>query len=71
MQVVDVRDTIREAITERGYIQSAVAKKARLTPAKLSGILNKSRKLEASELFILCDILHLDPRELMNNALPK
>lgn len=36
-----------------------------LTPAKLSGILNKSRKLEANEMLALCAALKIDPLYLI------
>jgi len=63
---IDVRDNLRAIIADRGYIQAVIAKKANLTPAKLSAILNKSRKLDANEMVVLCDVLQIEPRDLIN-----
>ena len=68
MYEVDVRDTLKKVIAERGYIQAVIAKKANLTPAKLSAILNKSRKLDANEMFSLCAVLQIEPRELLSRG---
>lgn len=62
----DIRENLKAIITDSGYKQAVIAQKAQLTPAKLSGILNKSRKLEAGEMFLLCDALGITPEELLN-----
>ena len=62
---MDIRDNLKAIIAENGYIQAAIARKAGLTPAKLSGILNKSRKLEANEMLALCAALKIDPLYLI------
>lgn len=62
----DIRDNLKLVIKDRGYIQAAIAKKARLTPMQLSQILSKERKLEANELFDVCDAIEMTPVELKN-----
>jgi len=62
---MDMRDTIRETIVERGYKQGVIARRVQLTPAKLSATLNKKRKLEGNELINLCEVLEIDPRIFM------
>lgn len=61
---MDVRINLRDAIREKGYNQAAIAKKAGLSPCKLSQIVNLSRKLEANEMFALCDAIDMTPVEL-------
>lgn len=60
----DIRDNLKLVIREKCYIQAAIAKKAKLTPMKLSQILSKERKLEANELFDICEAIGMTPMEL-------
>lgn len=62
--MIDVRENVRDFIFEKGFKQAAIAQKARLTPAKLSGIMNLNRKLEVNEFFSICDALGVTPDEL-------
>ncbi len=64
--MIDVRDNLKTIISERGYIQAVIAKKANMTPAQLSGILNKNRRLDVNEFIVLCEVLRLTPEELLN-----
>lgn len=61
---MDIRVNLKTVIRDRGYIQSAIAKKANMTPCKLSQIINLERRLEANELFSLCDAMDMTPVEL-------
>ena len=45
-------------------MQSAIARKSKLSPYKLSMVLNKQRKLDANELFDVCDAIDMTPTEL-------
>ncbi len=60
----DIRDTLKSVISDKGFIQAAVARKANLSSSKLSSILNKGRKLEANELFAICDAIGMSPMDL-------
>ena len=51
-------------ISDKGYSQAAIAKKANMNPSKLSMVLNKNRRLEANELFSLCEAMEITPVEL-------
>ncbi|MCM1439911.1 MAG: helix-turn-helix domain-containing protein [Roseburia sp.] len=62
----DIRDNLKVVIRDKGYIQAVIAKKANISPCKLSQILNKSRKLEANELFDICEVIEMTPSELRN-----
>lgn len=62
----DVRENLKEIIADGGYKQNIIAQKAQLTAAKLSAILNKSRKLDANEMFVLCEVLGITPEQLLN-----
>lgn len=62
----DVRENLKEIIADGGYKQNVIAQKAQLTAAKLSAILNKSRKLDANEMFTLCEVLGITPEQLLN-----
>ena len=61
----DVRDKLKLIMEDRGCIQAAIAIKANMEPDKLSLTLSKKRKLDANELFNLCDALGITPVELM------
>lgn len=64
MQEKDIRKKLRKVIKEKGYIQAVVANKANMTPVKLSQIINLERRLEANELFALCEAIEMTPMEL-------
>lgn len=62
----DIRDNLKAVIIEKGFIQNVIAKKAKLSPAKLSSILSKNRRLEANEMFAICAAIGMTPEELKN-----
>lgn len=61
---MDIRENLKNVIEEKGYMQSAIARKSKLSPYKLSMVLNKQRKLDANELFDVCDAIDMTPTEL-------
>lgn len=62
--MTDVRINLREIIRDRGFIQATIAKKAKMKPCKLSQVVNLERKLEANEMFALCNAMGITPVEL-------
>jgi transcriptional regulator with XRE-family HTH domain len=60
----DVRKGLRTIIKNGAYNQTALAKKVGLSPSQLSGILSLNRKLDANEMFALCDVLNVRPEHL-------
>ncbi len=67
----DVRDNIKMAVKERCFTQSAIAAKANMSPVVLSMILSKKRKLEANELYDLCEAMEISPNELRTRYEPR
>lgn len=63
---MDIRDNLKAVIRDKSYIQAAIARKANLTPMKFSQILSKERRLEANELFDICEAIDMTPMELRN-----
>lgn len=61
---VDIRDKLKQVMEDRCCVQAAIARRANITPDKLSLILSRNRKLEANELFGLCEALDITPVEL-------
>ena len=61
---MDVRVNLKYLIKDRGYIQAVLAKKANMTPCKLSQVINLERKLEANEMLALCEAMSVTPVEL-------
>ena len=51
-------------IRDRGYIQAVIANKANMSPCKLSQVINLERRLEANEMFALCEAMNVTPMEL-------
>ena len=62
--MTDVRINLKEVIKERGFSQAAIARKAGISPCKLSQVVNLERKLEANEMFALCNAMGITPVEL-------
>ncbi len=62
--MTDVRISLREIIRDRGFRQAAIAGKAGMSPSKLSQVVNLERKLEANEMFALCNAMGITPVEL-------
>lgn len=60
----DIRYNLKSVIEDKGYIQAAIAEKANIAPCKLSQVLNGKRKLDANELFNLCEAIEMTPVEL-------
>lgn len=67
----DIRVELRNVIRDKGYIQAAIAKKAGLSPVKLSMILNLERRLEANELFEVCKVIEMTPNRIMLETIKK
>jgi hypothetical protein len=64
--LVDIRDNLKELIKDKGLIQASIAKRINLSPSTLSMILNKTRRLDANELFDICRALEITPTDLYN-----
>lgn len=60
----DVRVVLKSIIHDRGFSQAAIARKAKMSPAKLSNILNLRRRLEANDMFALCDAMNINYSDL-------
>jgi transcriptional regulator with XRE-family HTH domain len=60
----DVRVVLKSIIHDRGFSQAAIARKAKMSPAKLSDILNLRRRLEANDMFALCDAMNINCNDL-------
>lgn len=57
----DVRDQIKAIIRDRAHIQAEIARRADITPAKLSLILNKRARLDVNDFNRLCAALNVTP----------
>lgn len=55
----DVREIIGALIRERGFSQAVIARKAGMRPQQLCAVINMRRKLDANELFALCDAMEI------------
>ena len=66
--MTDVRLILKSIIHDRGFNQAAIARKANIAPAKLSDILNLRRRLEANDMFALCDAMGINYSELKPSA---
>lgn len=60
----DVRDNITRIIRERAYNQSAIARRAGLTPDQLCATLKHRRKLDANEFLAVCEALSMTPEDV-------
>ena len=64
----DARDGIAAEIRARGFKQSALANKVGLTEQQLSDIVNKRRKMDANEMFLLCRAMGILPNILFESS---
>ena len=64
--MIDVRENLKRVVVRSGYKQSVIAERSNLTADKLSSILNLNRKLEANEMFEICNVLGITPNELFS-----
>lgn len=62
--MTDIRVLLRKAIDTSGLKRVVVAERSNLTPAQLCDILNLRRKLEANEMFDICDAIQITPEQL-------
>lgn len=60
----DVRLILKSVINDRGFSQAAIARKANISPSKLSDILNLRRRLDANEMFDICDAMEISYSDL-------
>lgn len=60
----DVRTVLKNVFKRKAVVQAEIARRAGLTPDQLSAVINKRRRLEADELFRICDALDMSPDEL-------
>jgi len=60
----DIRINLRAAIRDKCFSQAEIARRAGMTPCKLSQVVNLERKLDANELFRLCEVMGMTAVEL-------
>jgi transcriptional regulator with XRE-family HTH domain len=60
----DIRVNLRNVIKDKGIKQASIALKVGMTPNKLSQIVNLERKLDANEMFAICEAIGITPGEL-------
>lgn len=60
----DVRTILGQIIESRGFNKSAIARNAGISRSKLCDILARRRKLEANEMFAICDAMGIEYSEL-------
>jgi len=66
--MITVVSRLRETIKAKCFIQSALAKRAEIAPAKLSLILNSKRRLTVEEFLRLCAVLEISPDEMAQST---
>ena len=60
----DIRDQISSIIQDRAHKQATIAQRAGLTPDQFCAVLKHRRKLDANELFRVCNALGMSPNEV-------
>lgn len=63
--MVDVREGLAREISSRGLKLNFVAERAGLTAQQLTDITKKRRKLDANEMFALCEVIGVTPEDLV------
>lgn len=66
--MLDARDGIRRAIQNSGLKQIIVAQRAGLSEQQLCDIVNKRRKLDANEMFAICEVVGTTPNDLFKST---
>lgn len=62
--MVDARDALAAVMKKGGYKQTVIAERAGLTDQQFTDIIKKRRRLDANEMFRLCEVLSLTPNDL-------
>lgn len=62
--MTDVRDQISQIIEDKAFKQSAIAKRAGMTPDLLCATLKKRRRLDANEFLMVCAAMGMTPEEV-------
>ena len=60
----DVREIVGALIRTKGYSQAIIARRAGMTPQQLCDVIALRRKLDANEMFALCDAMGIQYSEL-------
>ena len=66
--MLDARDALANVMKDGGYKQTVIAERARLTDQQFTDILKKRRRLDANEMFRLCEVLKITPNDLFGIA---
>lgn len=53
----DIRKRLRCYIKDKMFIQAEIARRSNITPQQLSAILRGKRKMDANELYRICEAL--------------
>ncbi len=69
--MADIRDQISRIIQDKAYKQSTIAQRAGMSSDQFCAILKKRRKLEANELFRVCDALRMSPEAVASYGIKK
>lgn len=60
----DIRDCLKVAVADSGMKQIAIARKANISPSKLSDIVNKRRRMDVNEMVEICKAINITPESL-------
>ena len=63
---MDIRDNLALIVKEKAFVQAEIARRAGLTPMKFGAVLAKKRKLDANELFRICNVIAMTPEAIAN-----
>ncbi|MDR2515639.1 MAG: helix-turn-helix domain-containing protein [Christensenellaceae bacterium] len=63
----DIRTKIKKAVKERGLIQAAIARRAGISPAKLSQIVNLRSGLSLDDYLRICGAIGVKPSEMLDD----
>lgn len=63
---MDIRDNLALIVKEKALVQAEIARRAGLTPVKFGAVLAKKRKLDANELFRICNVIAMTPEAVAN-----
>ena len=64
----DIRDVLDEALWQRGFKISVIGERSGVGAGALYDILRKRKRLEANDLFRVCEVTGIDPNEIYRLA---
>ena len=63
--MIKITDTIKSIIKDKGFTQRFISEKTGIDEQRLSDMLNGRRRILATDIILLCEVLEVLPNKLL------